>query len=181
MTETLHDLLIRRHSIRRYTDEPISAEDVKTILESALLAPSSKSVRPWQFVLVENSDDLERLSACKAAGARPIAACKLAVVVCADSTKSDMYIEDMSIAAAYMQLQATALGLGACWIQIRNRFAADGEDSETIVREILGIPEDITVECIVTIGHPDEDRRPVDPEKLLWEKVHIDNWKSQDL
>ena len=91
-----------------------------------------------------------------------------------------MYLEDVSIAAAYMQLQATALGLGACWIQVRNRFTVDGEDGETIVREVLGIPENIVVECIVTIGHPDEERRPVDPSKLLWEKVHIDNWKSQD-
>ena len=178
--ETLHDLLVRRHSIRRYTDQPISAEDVKTILEAALMAPSSKSARPWQFILVENPDDLAKLSGCKAAGARPIAACKLAVVVCADQTNSDMYIEDMSVAAAYIQLQATALGLGACWIQVRNRFAADGEDAETIVRETLGIPENMVVECIMTIGHPDEERRPVDPEKLLWEKVHIDNWKSQD-
>lgn len=178
--ESLHDLLIRRHSIRRYTEEAISAEDVTNILEAALLAPSSKSVRPWQFVLVENKDDLKRLSECKANGARPIANCALAVVVCADPSKSDMYLEDVSIAAAYMQLQATALGLGACWIQVRNRFTVDGEDGETIVREVLGIPENIVVECIVTIGHPDEERRPVDPSKLLWEKVHIDNWKSQD-
>lgn len=178
--ESLHDLLIRRHSIRRYTEEAISAEDVTTILEAALLAPSSKSVRPWQFVLVENKDDLKRLSECKANGARPIANCALAVVVCADPSKSDMYLEDVSIATAYMQLQATALGLGACWIQVRNRFTVDGEDGETVVREVLGIPENIVVECIVTIGHPDEERRPVDPSKLLWEKVHIDNWKSQD-
>ncbi len=177
--ETLHELFIRRHSIRRYTPEPISAEDVKTILEAALLAPSSKSMRPWQFVLVENKDDLQRLSECKANGARPIAACALAVVVCAATDRSTMYIEDMAIAAAFMQLQATALGLGACWIQVRGRNAVDGTDSEQIVREILGIPEDIVVECIVTIGHPDEQRRPVDPSKLLWEKVHIDNWKSQ--
>lgn len=178
--ESLHDLLVRRHSIRRYTDQPVSAEDVKTIMEAALLAPSSKSIRPWQFILVDDKAKLATLSGCKAAAARPIAACALAVVVCASTEKTDMYIEDMSIAAAYMQLQATALGLGACWIQVRNRFAADGEDAETIVRETLGIPDDIVVECIVTIGHPDEQRKPVDTAKLLWEKVHIDNWKSQD-
>lgn len=178
--ESLHDLLVRRHSIRRYTSEAISAEDVTTILEAALLAPSSKSARPWQFVLVENKDDLLRLSECKINGARPIAACALGVVVCADPAKSDMYLEDMSIATAFMQLQATALGLGACWIQVRGRFAHDGTDSETVVREILGIPENMVVECILTIGHPDEQRRPVDTSKLLWEKVHIDNWKSQD-
>lgn len=174
--ETLHELLVRRHSIRRYTDSPISPEDVKTILEAALMAPSSKSARPWQFVLVEDKADLQRLSESKAAGARPIAGCALAVVVCADPSKSDMYIEDMSIAAAYIQLQATALGLGACWIQIRNRYAADGEDAEEIVRQTLAIPDDMVVECIVTIGYPDEERRPVDPSKLLWEKVHMNHW-----
>lgn len=176
--ETLHELLIRRHSIRRYTDQQVDPEDVKTIIEAALLAPSSKSVRPWQFVIVDNKDTLAKLAECKSAATRPISACSLAVVVCASTENTDMYIEDMSIAAAYMQLQATALGLGACWIQVRNRFAADGEDAENIVRETLNIPENIVVECIVTIGHPDEDRRPVDTSKLLWEKVHVDSWKT---
>lgn len=174
--ETLHDLLLRRHSIRRYKQTPIAPEDVQLVLEAALLAPSSKSARPWEFVIVEDRADLDKLSGCKAMGTRPISSCALAVVVCADPERSDMYVEDMSIAAAYMQLQATALGLGACWIQVRNRFTADGEDAESIVRETLGIPENYIVECIMTIGHPDEDRRPVDPSKLLWEKVHTERW-----
>lgn len=174
--ETLHELLVRRHSIRRYTDAAVNPDDVKTILEAALLAPSSKSARPWQFVIVEKREDLERLAGCKAFGTRPISTCALGVVVCADPDKSDMFIEDMSIAAAYMQLQATALGLGACWIQVRNRFTSDGEAAEDIVRETLGIPENMIVECIVTIGVPDEQRRPVDTDKLLWEKVHAEKW-----
>ena len=174
--ESLHELLLRRHSIRRYTSEPVDADDVKCIIEAALLAPSSKSVRPWEFVVVEKREDLERLAACKANGTRPIATCPLAVVVCADPEHSDMYLEDMSIAAAYMQLQATALGLGACWIQVRGRFTSDGEDAQDIVRDTLGIPASHVVECIVTLGHPDEQRRPVDPSKLLWEKVHAERW-----
>ncbi len=178
--ESLHELLIRRHSIRRYQDREISAEDVKTIMEAALLAPSSKSVRPWQFVLVDDKDTLARLAACKANGTRPISSCALAIVVTASPEKTDMYIEDMSIAAAYMQLQATALGLGACWIQVRNRFTEDNEDAQDIVRELLGIPHDMIVECIVTVGYPDEERRPVDPSKLLWEKVHIERWKNPE-
>ena len=98
------------------------------------------------------------------------------MVVAVDSTKSDVYVEDATCAALLMHLQAADLGLGSCWIQVRNRFAADGEDSETVIRELLGIPDDISVECIVTFGHIDETRRPVDPDKLLWEKVHIGKW-----
>ncbi len=175
--DKLNQLFIERHSIRRYTDQPVDADDVRLILQAALLSPSSKSKRPWQFVVVENRSTLDRLAACKDFGTKPIATCAFAVVVAVDAAQSDCFIEDASIAAAFMQLQATELGLGACWIQVRNRFTADGTPAEDIVRETLGIPENLTVECIVTVGHKDEQRRPVDPDKLLWEKVHIESWK----
>lgn len=174
--ENLHQLLLNRHSIRKYTDQPVSADDVRTILEAALLAPTSKSGRPWQFVVIEDKETLARLAECKQFGTKPISTAAFAVVVAVDSSKSDVFVEDTSIAAVFMHLQAADLGLGSCWIQVRNRFAADGTSSEDIVRETLDIPEEITVECIVTFGHIDEQRRPVDPEKLLWEKVHIGRW-----
>lgn len=174
--DNLHQLLLQRHSIRRYKDTPVDADDVRTILEAALLAPSSKSARPWQFVVVEDKEMLARLADCKQFGSKPVSTAAFSVVVTADMTKSDVYVEDASIAAVLMHLQAADLGLGSCWIQIRNRFAADGESSETVVRELLDIPEDMAVECIVTFGHIDEERRPVDPEKLLWEKIHIGRW-----
>ncbi|MDE6161866.1 MAG: nitroreductase family protein [Muribaculaceae bacterium] len=178
--ENLHQLLIERHSIRRYTDRPVDADDVKLILQAGLLAPSSKSKRPWQFVVVENRDILERLAQCKDFGTKPISTAAFGVVVAVDSALSDCFVEDASIAAVLMQLQAADLGLGSCWIQVRNRFTADGTPAEDIVRETLGIPENITIECIVTVGHKDEERRPVDPDKLLWEKVHIENWRPQE-
>lgn len=174
--ENLHQLLLQRHSIRRYKDQAIDADDVRTILEAALLAPTSKSGRPWHFVVVEDKDMLVRLSECKQFGGKPIAGAAFAVVVTVDSTKSEVYVEDASVAAIFMHLQAVDLGLGSCWIQVRGRYAADGESSEVIVRELLDIPEEMAVECIVTFGHIDEQRRPVDPEKLLWEKVHVGRW-----
>ena len=175
-----HDLIVRRHSIRRYTSEPISAEDVKLILESALLAPTSKSSRSWQFVAVDDKDMLARLAGCKPAGAAPVERCSLAIVVTGDPTQSDPWVEDCSIAAAYMQLQAEDLGLGSCWIQVRGRFTADNIPSEEYVQELLGIPDTMPVLCIMTFGHKDEVRKPVDTSKLLWEKVHIGTWKNVD-
>lgn len=174
--ENLHDLFIRRHSIRKYTEKPVDAEDVRLILEAALLAPTSKNSRSWHFVAVDDKAQLERLAECKPAGAVPLKNCVLAVVVAADSTRSDAWIEDASIAASYMQLQAEALGLGSCWVQVRGRFTADGVASEEIVQELLGMPDTMSVECIVTFGHKNEERRPVDTSKLLWEKVHIGKW-----
>ena len=114
--ENLHQLLVNRRSTRRYTSESIDPENVRLILEAALLAPTSKNGRPWQFVVVEDKDMLQRLSECKPAGAAPIANASLAIVVAADPTISDPWVEDASIAAAFMQLQAEDLGLGSCWI-----------------------------------------------------------------
>lgn len=119
---SFHDLITNRRSIRRYTDEEISAEDVKTIMEAALMAPTSKSSRPWQFVIVEDAARLEALSKCKETGAMPIAKAPLAIVVAVDVEASDPWIEDAAIAATFIQLQAQDLGLGSCWIQIRGRY-----------------------------------------------------------
>ncbi len=174
----LQQLLIERHSIRRYTAEAVDADAVRLILQAALLAPSSKSKRPWQFVAVENKDTLTALAACKDFGATPISRAPLAIAVVADPAESDCFVEDASIAAAFMLLQAAELGLGACWIQVRGRFAGDGTPAEDIVRDTLGIPEHLAVLCIVTVGHKDEERKPVDPDKLLWEKVHVEKWQD---
>lgn len=173
-----HQLLINRHSIRRYKDEALNADAVKLIIEAGLLAPSSKSSRPWQFVIVEDKDILLRLSKCKNAGALPLAGASMAIVICGDPDKSDVFVEDCSVAATFIQLQAAALGIGSCWIQIRERYATNDEPAQNIIKEILSIPDYLQVVQVVTLGISDENRRPVDPSKLLWEKVHLGTWRN---
>lgn len=177
--KTFHDLITERRSIRRYTSEAIAADDVRLILEAALMAPTSKSSRSWQFVCVDDPDTLQRLSDCKPAGALPVKNCPLAIVVTADPSKSDPWIEDASIAATYMQLQAADLGLGSCWIQVHGRSTADGTPSDEFVTSLLGMPETLPVLCIITIGHPDEKRNPQNLNKLAWEKVHLGQWHPE--
>lgn len=178
MDNQFHQMLLERHSIRRYTTQPIDKDAVVQILQAGLLAPSSKSKRPWQFIVVEDPATLEKLAKCKPVAAHPIAKAPMAIVVVADPGLSECYIEDSSIAAVFMQLQAAALGLGSCWIQTRGRYTADNEPSEEYIQNILGIPQYLKVECVLTFGHKDENRRPVDPDKLKWEKVHIGTWKE---
>lgn len=178
MDKAFNGLLFSRHSIRKYTDKPIPPSDVKQILEAALLAPSSKSSRPWQFVAVETPQVLEAMSKCKSAGAKPIANAVLAIVVCADPEKSDVFVEDCAVAASYMQLQAEALGIGSCWVQIRNRYSAEDEPAQDVIKGLLDIPDNMQVVMVVTFGYSAENRKPVDPEKLLWEKVHIEKWSA---
>lgn len=175
-----HELAVNRRSIRKYTDEPIDAEQVKLIVEAGLMAPCSKSSRAWQFVIVDDKDVLQKLGQCKPAGALPIARAKMAIVVAIDPEKTEPWIEDATVAAAYMQLQAVDLGLGSCWIEVRDRYMADGTPSQEYVQELLGIPETIPVVCILTFGHKDEERKPNNLDKLKWENVHIGTWENRD-
>lgn len=174
----LHQLLIERRSIRKYKNEPLQPEVVKTIIEAGLLSPTGKNARAWHFIAVEDKTLLEQLSQCKSSGALPVAKSALTICVAVDVTATETWIEDGSIAAAYMMLQARDLGVGSCWIEVNGRLAADGTPAEDVVSELLGLPEQIQPLCLVAMGIPDEDRKPQNTEKLLWDHVHCDSFRS---
>lgn len=176
--DNLHELLVNRRSIRRYTQEPIEADHVRLIIEAALLSPTSKNLREWEFIVIDDKSVLEQLSQCKTSGAAPVAKASMAIVVTADTIISDAWVEDCSIAASNMMLQAAELGIGSCWIQVRGRGTADGTPAEDYIQDLLGIPEHINPLCIITFGHADEQRKPQDCAKLLWERVHIGAWTN---
>ncbi len=173
-----HGMLLWRHSIRKYTDEEIAPEDVKTIVEAGLLAPTSKNSRSWSFTLVDDKQQLEQLSQCKPQFASPIARCSLAIIVSANPLQSDVWVEDASIAASYMQLQAEALGLGSCWIQVRCRMLDDENTASEAVKAMFNINAEQQVVCVLAIGHKGETRNPANPDKLFWNQVHLGPWNS---
>ncbi len=171
--ESFATLIKQRRSTRKFTDQPLSPEQVELILKAALMAPSSKRSNPWQFVVVEDKEMLQKLAACKKNGAAFLENCWLAVVVLASGMLSDVWVEDASIASIYMQLQAEDLGLGSCWCQIRNRVREDETDSNEYIRRLLDIPYQLDVLSIIGFGHKDQERKPFDEAHLQWEKVHI--------
>lgn len=167
------DLAQLRRSHRKFTAEEIDAENVKLILRAALMAPTSKGQRAWQFVVVDDKTDLEKLSDAKEMGGQLIKGAALAVVVLGDPMQNDCWVEDGSIAAISMQYQAEELGLGSCWVQMRGRGLSDGTSADTVIRGILDIPENLNVLCVIAIGHKVEERKPQNEEKLKWENVHV--------
>lgn len=170
---SFHDLVIHRRSIRKYTGETLDPEHVRLILEAGLMAPAGKRRNPWHYVVVEDKEDLKRLSEARAMGTSQIADAALAIVLVADPNESDTWVEDLSIAAIQMQLQIADLGLGSVWCQMRNRENAEGVPAPYTVRQILSIPDHYEVLCILSIGHIGEERKPYDTAKLQWEKVHV--------
>ena len=167
------NLLQKRRSIRRFTDEPINADNIVEILQSALLAPSSKSIRPWEFIVVNAQATLTQLALARKPAMAFLSDAQAAVVVLADTSKNDVWVEDCSIAAVLMQLTAAELGLGSCWVQIRARESGEeGVSSDQYVRRLLDIPNGYAVEAIIALGHPAEEKRPQALDKLLYQKVH---------
>lgn len=162
--------------MRKFTDEELTQDEVVALLKAALMAPSSKRSNCWQFVAVDDKSTLEKLSHCKSMGAAFLSEAALAIVVLADPLASDVWIEDAAVASIMVQLQAEDLGLGSCWIQVRERATATGMPSGEYVHEVLDIPLQLQVLSIIAIGHKGMERKPFNEEHLQWEKVHINKY-----
>ena len=162
--------------MRKFTAEQLTQDDVVTLLKAALMSPSSKRSNCWEFVVVDDKETLDKLSRCKESGASFLKDAALAVVVLADPLLSDVWIEDAAVASIMLQLQAEDLGLGSCWIQVRERFAATGMPADEYVHGILGIPLQLQVLSIIAIGHKGMERKPFDESHLQWEKIHLNKY-----
>jgi nitroreductase len=165
------DSIRTRRSVRHFDGRPVEPETIVLLEEAVLRAPTSRNLRPWRFVFVTDPDLRRGLSTAKASNAEFLAAAPLAVVVCGDDEASDCWIEDCSIAAAFLQLTVTELGLGSCWAQMRGRTHADGRPAEAHVLEVLGLPAELRVLCVVGVGHPARATTPLAADALPWGKV----------
>ena len=163
--ENFSELIKNRRSMRKFTDEELTQDEVVTLMKAALMSPSSKRSNSWQFVVI----DEEQASSF-------IADAALAIVVMADPLASDVWIEDAAIASIMIQLQAEDLGLGSCWVQVRERFTATGMPSDEFVHGILDIPLQLQVLSVIAVGHKGMERKPFNEEHLQWEKIHINKF-----
>lgn len=169
------DLLRKRRSIRQFQQKPVEREKVDLLVEAILRAPSSRSLNPWEFVVVTDPRVIGDLAKAKAHGSSFMKHAPLAIVVCADPGKCDVWVEDCSIAALIAHLAATDLGLGSCWIQIRLRDHDGRLSAEEYVREKLGLQDNMVVEAIVAIGYPREETPGHPQSSLLYDRVrHVE-------
>ncbi len=166
------DLVRQRKSIRKYQQKPIEPEKIKLLEETLLRSPTSRNFHPWEFILVDDRDLLNKLSRAKPHGNAFLKEAPLGIVICGNSEKSDVWIEDCSIASILVQMTAQSLGLGSCWIQIRLRPHNDQQSAETYIQKLLNLPPHIKVESIISVGYAAEKREPLPAEELLQHKIH---------
>ncbi len=170
------DLLRKRRSVRVFQDKAVEQEKVDLLIEAMLRAPSSRSLYPWEFVVVQNKETIEALSRAKPHGSAFMKNASLAMVVCADPEKCDVWIEDCSIAAILLHLAATDLDLGSCWVQIRLREHDEQKSAEAYVAGILGLKQGMVVEAIVAIGYPLKESTAHPESSLLRDQVSFERY-----
>ncbi|MFP4548313.1 MAG: nitroreductase family protein [Fidelibacterota bacterium] len=165
------ELLRKRRSIRQYKSDPVKPEHLEILKEALLRSPSSRNKRPWTFIFVDDKALIDQLSRSKAHGSQFLKGAPLAVVICGDSEVTDVWVEDCSIASIILQLQGEDLGIGSCWIQIRNRLHNNDMSAQAYIQKLLNIPERLAVESIIGMGYPDEEKQPVPESELPSEKI----------
>jgi nitroreductase len=166
------ELIQNRRSKRKFTDQKIETEKVEKLICAALMSPTGKNTNHWDFVFVEKPEMLEKLSVCKPHSAKLIKGAALAIVVVGDSQQSDTWVEDCSIASIIIQLEAEDLGLGSCWVQVRNREHDSNTIADDFIKNLLEIPAEKSVLSVIAIGYPDEMKKPFDISNLMRKKIH---------
>jgi nitroreductase len=168
------DALLTRRSIRRYTDEPVTDEQVETLLRAAMAAPTAFNQRSWRFVVVRDPEVRTALSqASKYAG--PLAAAPVAIVVCGDTRAEQhpgiYWVQDCTAALENLLTAANAMGLGAVWIGVH-----PWADRAAAVREAIGLPDGVEPLASVAVGHPAETKPPA--QRYDPELVHAERWDA---
>jgi nitroreductase len=162
------DLIKQRRSIRQYTSQPVSDEQIRQMLEAAMAAPSGRALDPWHFVVVRDPAVRQQLAATHNFSDM-CARAPVVIAVCGDEKLSDHWIADSAAAAENLLLAVTALGLGGVWVGVYPR--AEREDH---VRTVLGIPANIRILCLLPIGHPAEQKPP--RTRYTADKIHYDKF-----
>ena len=172
------ELIRNRRSKRKFSDKKIEQEKIDRLIEAALRSPSSRGINPWRFIVVDQPELLNKLSLAKPHGAGFLKGAPLGIVVCADASKSDVWVEDCSIASIFIQLAVEALNLSSCWIQIRLREHDASSSADAYIKDLLEIPDNIMVESIIAIGYPEEvkkghSRASLQDDKVFYNKFDV--------
>ncbi len=151
------NLLYKRRSIRKFTEEPVSCEELTTLLKAAMAAPSANNDQPWEFVVVTEEETLDkfRKALMFAKMDAPAAICVLGSKRVVTGGNDPFWEQGCSAATENILMAAAALGLGAVWVGVHPVFVFEKQ-----VAAILNLPEGVTPFNLIYVGHPAEEKEP---------------------
>ncbi len=162
-----------RRSIRVFSPGDVSDEQIKTLLEAAMSAPSAVAKDPWRFVVVRRKETLKKIADVLPNG-KLLSDAAVGIVVCGDievahDKQLSYLLQDCAAAIENLLLAANVLGLGSCWLGVHPR-----ENRVKAIKEILSLPEHIIPVNVVAVGKPGEVKEP--RTRYKEEKVHYERW-----
>lgn len=167
--------ILERRSVRNYTEELVSMDDLTALLKAGMRAPSAGNAQPWEFIVIQKRQCLLELKNILPYG-KCLEQAPLAIVVCGNKAyqkyEYDFWVQDCSASIQNILLEATYLQLGAVWLG-----CYPIEERVQQVQELLGLPKEIIPLGVVSIGHPKIIPAPIDTYKE--ERIHFEAWSQQ--
>lgn len=169
----MDNMIFKRTSVRKYTNEPVTKEQIELLLKAGMAAPSAKNVQPWEFVVIQKKDTMFDIMKFHPYSSM-LNQAPLAIAVCGNTTKialeeaQDLWVQDCAASTQNILLEATELGLGSVWMGVYPK--------NEIVKElanILILPDYIVPFSLIAIGYPEGEVHPknkFNPERIHWEK-----------
>lgn len=165
--------IFNRRSIRKYEDKPVEKEKIDELLRAAMQAPSAANQQPWEFIVVEDKNNLNKLSLVSPYS-KLVAGSAVTFVLLANSDKFRVptaWQQDMGAAAQNILLEATHLNLGAVWLGV-----ATADSVVDNVKEMFNLPDNIKPFALISVGYPDNQKNEF-VDRYDAERVHYESWK----
>ena len=154
------EVIARRHSVRKFTDQSVDREIIDEIIAEAMTAPSSRNSKSTGFMIVDDKSTLEAISVMRESGSAFVAGAPAAIVVLGDATKTDLWLDNCAISTTFLMLSAVNHGLGSCWVHVNGRPRSKTDESkglaEDYLRDLLGIKDNMRVLCVLALGYEAE-------------------------
>ncbi len=161
----LSQILTSRRSTRKFTQKNIPQEVIQKVVDATLKSPSSRNSHSTSFVVVTNPASIEKLSTMRDYGSSFLKSAPCAILICGDTTATDLWEVNCAISATVMQLACVDEGLASCWVHVQDRpqkqAEPQGAKAIEVVREVVDLPENFDVLCIIACGYSDFEPAPL--------------------
>lgn len=165
--------IFRRTSVRHYTEEEVTDEQLEMLLKAAMAAPTAKNLQPWEFVIIKDRHSLDKIR-CFHLYSTMLKEAPVAILVCGDEEKEaedghGFWQQDCAAATENLLLEATEIGLGGVWLGVYpNRTYVKK------LQEIFELPKNIIPFSLISIGYPAAELHPKNKFDEL--KIHYEKW-----